>query len=407
MFMMFYYRCFVFGFLGLLIFNSCGTDSNNQSSDISTSGNDAQGGLNSNAESVNQTGGSGIGGNAGAGIEGAGGTNGASDNTKIDSGTDGGMINSGGANGASGNTEIDSGTNSGEDSSAGTDAEGKDAGPASTDSGADVKPVPESGPFPPVNSLENDGPFTGVTNGATGPNNDYSLFYPEQLAPNGAKNPIVGWGSGGSTDPSWYTLLPHLATHGFVVIANNAVPGIGGEIGQGQDMIAGIDWLLAENGRPESPFFEKLDTKRIAATGYSMGSLATFTIASDDRLVTTIHVSGGNQTAGRINNLRAPAAFFCGDQPTSPMDMLIGDVARPNCDTDFEQATTPVFYGNFIGGSHLGVMTSPYMERIRVAFTGWLRWQLMDDMTLKSMFVGDQCDICNDPNWTVQQKGLL
>lgn len=289
-------------------------------------------------------------------------------------------------------------------------ASGTNKGTTSLDGGAKGSvndAAPTTGQVPHVTDLENTGPYTSTTVNPSGPNDGYSLFYPEQLAPNGVKSPIIAWGSGGSTNPSWYTLLPHLASHGFVVIGSNAIPAIGAEIQQGQDMLAGIDWLLAENGKQGSVFFQKLDPSKIAAMGYSMGGLATFTIASDPRLVTTVHISGGNQTAGRIDNLRAIAAFFCGDQPIIPgADMLVGDVARPQCDTDFEQAATPVFYGNFIGGSHLGIITSPIMERIRVAVTGWLRWQLMGDTTLKSMFVGDQCAMCKDPNWSVQQKNL-
>lgn len=284
------------------------------------------------------------------------------------------------------------------------DAGTEPADSGSNDTGADTASTTSL--FPSVTDLENAGPYTSKTANPSGPNNGYSLFYPQELARDGAKNPIVVWGSGGMTDPSWYTLLPHLASHGFAVIASNAIPGIGGEAQQGQDMIAGIEWLLAENSRSGGEFFDKLDTSKIAAVGYSMGSLATFTIADDPRLVTTVHISGGNTTAGRVNNLHAIAAFLCGDQPTNAMDMLIGDISRPNCDTDFQQATTPVFYGNFIGGSHLAVMTSPFMERIRVVVTGWLRWQLMNDQTLKPMFVGDGCEVCSDPNWTVQQKNL-
>jgi hypothetical protein len=134
--------------------------------------------------------------------------------------------------------------------------------------------------------------------------------------------------------------------------------------------------------------------------GYSLGGLGTFKIAGDARLKTTVHISGGTGDSA-VANLKTPAAFFCGDSGGD--GMLVGDLARSNCDTDFKAATVPVFYGNFIGGSHLGVITSPYMERIRVAVTGWLRWRLMNDQTLKSMFVGADCTMCKDSNWTVRE----
>lgn len=267
------------------------------------------------------------------------------------------------------------------------------------DSGAPVDEGPQTGPFPPVSDLSAVGPYKSRTINRTGPNGNYTLYAPEQLAPDGAKNPIVTWGNGGATTPSWYSLLPHLATHGFVVIASNTTPLPGSEMTLGQEMKAGVDWLIAENGRSGSDFHDKLDTTKIAAMGYSMGSLATFTIVGDPRLTTTLHISGGNMGNGaeRVKALHAPAAFLCGEN----------DIAYPNCNTDWEALTTQeVFYGVFKGGDHLGVLFDPHAARIRAASTGWLRWMLMGDRTLKAMFVGSDCGLCKDPNWVVQQKNL-
>lgn len=213
--------------------------------------------------------------------------------------------------------------------------------------------------------------------------------------------------SGGGTSPAVYPLLPRLATHGFVVVASNTVPAIGQEAALGQEIIAGIDWAIAENGRMGSMLFGKLDTTKIASMGYSMGSLATFTVANDPRLTTTVHVSGGNMEADRIKNLRAPAAFFCGITGDSSCNILSTDcdIAAANCDTDFMNATTPVFYGKFPGG-HLGILSAPNADRIGAAAAGWLRWKLMSDETLAAMFVGSQCTLCKDSNWKVQTKGL-
>jgi hypothetical protein len=263
----------------------------------------------------------------------------------------------------------------------------------------DPQPIAGAGgaTFPPVPDLQADGPFAGTTLDNTGPAGNYTVYLPRELAPGGAKHPIVGWMSGGSTQPSWYTLLPHLATHGFVVVASNTTPAIGAEIELGKEIIAGIDWILAQDADASSMFHGKLDRTKIASMGYSMGGLATTTIADDPRLTTTVHISGGNMVIERIQKLRAPAAFICGES----------DIANPNCATDFEAATTPVFYGVFLGGDHLGVLVPPYADRIRGAVTGWLRWQLMNDSALAAMFVGSDCTLCKDTaNWDVQQKNL-
>jgi hypothetical protein len=184
-----------------------------------------------------------------------------------------------------------------------------------------------------------------------------------------------------------------------VVVASNTAPEIGEEVALGQEIIAGIDWVLAENDKDGSAYFGKLDATKVASMGYSMGALATTTIAGDPRLTTTVHISGGNMDTSRINVLHAPAAFICGSPEA--------DIAGEGCETDFAAATVPVFYGVFNEGSHLGILTQPYADRITLVVTGWLRWQLMLDDSLRPMVVGDQCTVCMDPNWTVQQKGLM
>jgi dienelactone hydrolase len=262
-----------------------------------------------------------------------------------------------------------------------------------------------TGTFPPVTDFMAHGPFEAVTVDGTGPNNNYTVYHPKDLAPSGAKNPIVGWMSGGGTNPALYPLLPLLATHGFVVVASNTVPGIGEEANLGKEIIAGIDWAIAENAREGSTFFQKLDTTMLASMGYSMGSLATFQIAADPRLVTTVHISGGNMAPEPINNLHAPAAFLCGipgDDTCNILDTTC-DIAAANCDKDFAAAKAPVFYANFEGG-HLGILTPPLQEQIQAEAVAWLRWQLMGDNTIRARFVGDQCGVCQDTRWKTQQK---
>jgi hypothetical protein len=282
---------------------------------------------------------------------------------------------------------------------------------AAAPSDAVVMSGPATGPFPSVADFTQNGPFTSMTVTNTGPNGNYTVYRPSELAPNGAKNPIVGWMSGGSTTPSEYTQLPRMATDGFVVVASNTTPQIGQEVELGQEILAGITWAISENARQGSDFYGKLDTTKVASMGYSMGSLATFTIASDPRLTTTVHISGGNMPANsdRIKNLHAPAAFICGypsDAGCSDILSNTCDIAAPNCDTDFANAMTPLFYANFPGG-HLGTLTPPQSDRNFGMALAWLRWKLMSDTTLESMFVGAKCSFCTNSEWVrVQQKNL-
>ena len=192
-----------------------------------------------------------------------------------------------------------------------------------------------------------------------------------------------------------------------MVVTSNTVPGIGAEAALGAEMVAGIDWVLDENERMGSALYDRIDVDHIAGSGYSMGSLSTFMMAMDPRLTTTVHISGGNMAPERVNNLHAPAAFICGTSQAGCTNILSGtcDIAAENCDMDFENAQTPVFYANFKAG-HLGILTPPFTEQISGMMTAWLRHYMMGDTTIADMFIGPDCDYCNDSAWKVQQKNF-
>jgi len=245
--------------------------------------------------------------------------------------------------------------------------------------------------------LKAPGPFTPMR--GQGPSG-YVLFYPQELGKDGVKHPIVSWGPGAvETASDFVTMLNHLASHGFAVISYDATP-------QGQELVTGLEWMLSENMRSDSMFFEKLDADKIAAGGHSAGSLATFVIGADERLTTTMHISGGTfDPHTDIENLHAPALFVCGEPGGD--GLVSGDVARPNCDIDFMNAKVPVFYGVTKGASHM-TPTEIGDSTIRAhqlgAMVGWLRWQLAGDESQKSMFVGDACTLCSDPAWGVAMQ---
>jgi hypothetical protein len=138
--------------------------------------------------------------------------------------------------------------------------------------------------------------------------------------------------------------------------------------------------------------------------GHSRGSIATFAVAADPRLTTTIHLSGGTNpdiAKGHesLANLRNPAAFLCGEPGGD--GLITGDTASEFCLYDFEHATVPVFLTQITGASHI---SAPGMTT--GACAGWLRWRLMGDSTMKAMFAGTACSLCTRPNWVVKQRDL-
>jgi hypothetical protein len=282
---------------------------------------------------------------------------------------------------------------------------GGDAAAAGSRGAAGTQAGNGSGALPAITDPGATGPFTIMTTNSTGPSNNYTAFYPAELGKGGIKHPIVIWGNGAVLNPSSYpALLNHLASHGFAILAFNTTP-------QAADMKAALDWMIAEATRDGSVFKDKLDTTKVAAMGHSAGSLATFGIAGDARLTTTMHLDGGTMSPHTdAMNLKKPAAFICGDSGGD--GLITGDVARPNCDIDYMSATTPVWYGDVIGASHLTITgataSDPKLQAFLIATAAWLRWQLADDQTMKAYFVPTPgCTLCMQSSlWTVQSKNL-
>jgi hypothetical protein len=173
---------------------------------------------------------------------------------------------------------------------------------------------------------------------------------------------------------------------------------------------AALDWLIGQNQEPSSEFYNKLDTTKIGAMGYSNGSLAIYRMldAPDPPDVsTTVHVSGGIWVSGDIAGLtrdavlkeQGPTAYLCDDTSTADGG------TKENCEGDFELVTVPCFYGSLTGGAvHVSIPFPPFRDRIARAATAWFKWHLMDDQSQESIFLGDECGLCQDPNWNVQRK---
>jgi hypothetical protein len=96
----------------------------------------------------------------------------------------------------------------------------------------------------------------------------YHLWYPTNLGSGGYLHPIISFGVGtGGTPTNYADTLDHLASWGFVVIAND-----NGTQGLGQYIVAGANYMIAKNSDAGSIFYGHLDTDAIGAFGHSQGA---------------------------------------------------------------------------------------------------------------------------------------
>jgi hypothetical protein len=372
-----------------------------------TAGTTGSGGAGGNATGgsggTTTTGGAGgtgaTGGQGGAGGSGGTGATGGSGGAGGSAGSTGGMAGKGGAAGAGGSGgssgtgtggsagtsgkagSAGAGGNAGTGGSAGTSGDGgitRDAAPPIACGDAGGGP---GAPFPPLTSYTAaDGGFgsvvaRNVSDATSGP---VAIFRPSKYGEAGVKHPVVVWGNGRTnTVDIWARFLQRVASYGFVVVAPE------------QDMVttahmnAGIDYVLRLAADPNGTDCGKIDTTKLAATGYSMGGGGAVGVAADARITATFLFAalGINNT----KNIKAPWAgtFAENDEFFAWSTIKPAVTASPQ----------PAFAGMITGTTHNNL---PGNAKSSEAYIGFLRWRFMGDPAGKEMFVGPSCKICTD-----------
>jgi dienelactone hydrolase len=257
------------------------------------------------------------------------------------------------------------------------------------------------------------------------------IYRPANLAALGStKLGIVAWGNGGCSDDaasSRFHLL-ELASHGYLVIAAGRIlsgPGApprearaAAPAGQPQqprtvaaDLAAAIDWAVAENQRAGSPYQGRIDPSQVAASGFSCGGLQALSIAGDPRLKTLVLHNTGVLNAGpasttipgmdvakdALKNIHTPTIYILGGE---------SDIAYPNGMDDFQRIEKqPVAVANLPVG-HGGTFSQPNGGSAARVAVNWLNWQLRGDRQAAAYFVGEQCGLCQDREWSLQRRNF-
>ena len=247
----------------------------------------------------------------------------------------------------------------------------------------------------------------------------HTAYHPADLGPWGAARrlPIVSWGNGACArnGMAFAAFLTQIASHGYLAIAvgpKMVPPGPAPEPTIDDHLLLdAIDWAIRQNGDSSSPFFNKLDTAKIAVMGQSCGGLQALAVSHDPRITTTVVWNSGalpagstspalRQSAGNkdsLNRLHGPVAYFIGGP---------SDVAFPNAEDDFARiAKVPVFKGNLNVG-HGGTYRQPGGGWFGEVAVAWLDYQLKGNADAAKWFVGPDCRLCQEPVWSVEKKGM-
>ncbi|GAA0298687.1 hypothetical protein GCM10009087_05650 [Sphingomonas oligophenolica] len=259
---------------------------------------------------------------------------------------------------------------------------------------------------------------------------DHVIYRPANLKALGSRKlGVLVWGNGGcSADGASARLhLEEIASHGYLVIAPGRVlsgpgapprtksPGAPGALGAlGVDtttaqVAAGIDWALAENARPASPLYRRIDPQMVAVSGHSCGGLQALQIAGDPRIrAVIIHNSGifadgTNPIRGitvdksLLQTLHTPILYIMGG-PT--------DIAWPNGNDDYRRIDKVPAVLVSLGVGHGGTFHQPNGGRVTQVDVAWLDWQLRHDNAAARWFSGASCRLCTNSEWTVLKKKI-
>jgi hypothetical protein len=283
--------------------------------------------------------------------------------------------------------------------------------------------------FNKVPNTPGDGPYPAtIETDPTLP--DHVIYRPADLAPfAGGKLPILIWGNGACADDgtAHRLHLAEIASYGYLVVAvgqwrsgpgatspaapQAATPGgvLPPPATSAKDVLAGLDWALAENSRKGSKYHGRIATHEVAVAGHSCGGLQAIEIAADPRIKTAIINNSGIFKGGKspIPGISADKTLL--DKFHTPVIYILGgptDIAYENGTDDFARLKGPAVMVNLPVG-HGGTFSQPMGGAVAHVAVDWLEWQLRGNKTAARTFMGENCRLCSGTKWTIERKGFV
>jgi dienelactone hydrolase len=235
---------------------------------------------------------------------------------------------------------------------------------------------------------------------------------------------IFGNGACSNDGASSRLHLLEIASHGYLAIAPGRIrTGPGATVGLSEparmppatngklpapptrsaDLLAALDWALAQNRDARSPYYRRIDPSAVAISGFSCGGLQALQIAGDPRVKTLVVMNSGifNDDKQGISGIEVSKSLL--DEIHTPTLYILGgetDIAYANGMDDFRRIThVPAYLGNLVGVGHGGSYWQPNGGKAAAAVVAWLDWQLRGDRRAARNFVGKDCGLCRDPAW--------
>ena len=247
---------------------------------------------------------------------------------------------------------------------------------------------------------------------------EHTVFCPQDLSQFDAQHPlpVLVWGNGACANSPFehMNFLNEIASHGYLVLATGIIPmddeWYKGPMSRSEQQIESIDWAIAQNADPESPFYQKIDVKNICVSGMSCGGLQTLFNCADPRIKSLMICNSGlfNQqnAAQAVGGMPMPSKEKLKEIHTPIIYILGGkeDIAYENGMDDFHRIShVPACAVNYPVG-HGGTYREPHGGEFTVVALAWLDWQLKGLKQGEKMFKGKKCDLSKRKDWTIERN---
>lgn len=250
---------------------------------------------------------------------------------------------------------------------------------------------------------------------------EHTIIVPQDLSPfnEGHRLPVLVWGNGACANSPFehINFLNEIASHGYIVLATGVIPMTDewyrGPMSKSEQQIESIDWIIAQNANPQSPYYQKIDVQNICVAGMSCGGLQTLYNCADPRIKTLMICNSGlfnQQNAGQaVGGMPMPPKEKLKEIHTPIIYILGGetDIAYGNGMDDFHRIDhVPACATNFPVG-HGGTYRQPHGGEFTVVALAWLDWQLKSDASAAKMFRGQDCELSKREGWTIEKNALF
>ena len=250
---------------------------------------------------------------------------------------------------------------------------------------------------------------------------EHTVIVPQDLAPFGAQKllPVLVWGNGACANSPFehMNFLNEIASNGYIVLATGDIPMTDewykGPMSRAEQQIESLDWIIAQNNDPQSPYYQKVDTKNICVAGMSCGGLQTLYNCADPRITTLMICNSGlfkqSNAAQAVGGMPMPEKSKLKDIHTPIIYILGGkeDIAYENGMDDFHLIShVPAVAINYPVG-HGGTYRQPYGGEFTIPALAWLNWQLKGDKEAAKMFVGKKPGLLQRKDWTIEKNKLF